>query len=267
MSPSLSLRMLLRESRGSRGRLAFFIACLAVGVAAVVAVAGLSDSLDEGVRREARPLLGADLAVESNRPLPPALDRAAGSIAGVRRTDLRETVTVASAPARNGRPGPSQLVELRVVDGVFPFYGTLELQPRRPLHELLTPRTAVVASELLARLGLRVGDSLRIGGEPFRIAGVVLSEPDRVSISLTLGPRVFLSGEGFKRTPLAGRGSRIEYRALFKLPEDTSEEELRQAAQRIETALPDTERFRVETWRQAQPTLRRQIERVERFLG
>jgi putative ABC transport system permease protein len=267
LSPSLYLRTLLRESRGSRGRLVFFVACLAVGVAAVVAVAGLSDSLDQGVRREARPLLGADLAVESNRPLPPEVDRAAASIAGVRRTDLRETVTVVSAPARNGRPGPSQLVELRVVDGVFPFYGRLELQPRRPLHELLTPRTVVVASELLARLGLRVGDSLRIGGEPFRIGGVALSEPDRVSISLTLGPRVFLSGEGFKRTLLGGRGSRIEYRALFKLPEGISEEELRQAAQRIETALPDTDNFRVETWRQAQPALRRQIERVERFLG
>ncbi|HYO13876.1 MAG TPA: FtsX-like permease family protein [Thermoanaerobaculia bacterium] len=267
MSPSLYFRSLLRESRGSRGRLVFFIACLAVGVAAVVAVAGLSDSLDQGVRREARPLLGADLAVRGNRPLPPELDRAVASLDEVQRTDVRETVTVASAPARDGRPGPSQLVELKVVDGVFPFYGTLELQPRRPLHELLTPRTAVVASELLARLRLRVGETLRIGGEPFRIAGVVLSEPDRVSVSLTLGPRVFLSGEGFERTPLDDRGSRIEYRALLKLPETTSEGELQQAAEALESALRDTEPFRVETWRQAQPALRRNIERVERFLG
>ena len=44
-------RALVRESRGSRGRLAFFIACLAVGVAAVVAVAGLSASLRDGIRR------------------------------------------------------------------------------------------------------------------------------------------------------------------------------------------------------------------------
>ena len=267
MSPSLYFRSLLRESRGSRGRLVFFIACLAVGVAAVVAVAGLSDSLDQGVRREARPLLGADLAVRGNRPLPPELDRAVASLNEAQRTDVRETVTVASVPAQGGRPGPSQLVELKVVDGTFPFYGKLELQPRRPLHELLTPRTAVVASELLARLRLRVGDTLRIGGEPFRIAGVVLSEPDRVSVSLTLGPRVFLSGEGFERTPLDDRGSRIEYRALLKLPEATSEDELRQAAEALESALPDAEPYRVETWRQAQPALRRNIERVERFLG
>lgn len=267
MSPSLYLKTLLRESRGSRGRLVFFIACLAVGVAAVVAVAGLSDSLDQGVRREARPLLGADLAVRGSRPLPPELDHAVASLDEVQRTDVRETVTVASAPARNGRPGPSQLVELKVVEGVFPFYGTLELEPRRPLHELLTPETAVVASELLARLRLRVGDTLRIGGEPFRIAGVVLSEPDRVSVSLTLGPRVFLSEEGFERTPLDDRGSRIEYRALLKLPEATSEEELRRTAEVLQSALPDAEPYRVETWRQAQPALRRNIERVERFLG
>ena len=54
MSPGFFLRTLLRESRGSRGRLTFFIACLAVGVSAVVAVAGLSASLDQGIRREAR---------------------------------------------------------------------------------------------------------------------------------------------------------------------------------------------------------------------
>ena len=57
MTPGFFLRTLARESRGSRGRLAFFIACLSVGVAAVVAVAGLSGSLDDGIRGEARAVL------------------------------------------------------------------------------------------------------------------------------------------------------------------------------------------------------------------
>ena len=63
MSVSLYLRLLARESRGSLKRFAFFVACLAVGVAAVVSVAGLSAALAEGVRREARQLLAADLTV------------------------------------------------------------------------------------------------------------------------------------------------------------------------------------------------------------
>ncbi|HEX9945286.1 MAG TPA: FtsX-like permease family protein [Thermoanaerobaculia bacterium] len=267
MSPAFFLRTLVRESRGSRGRLTFFIACLAVGVAAVVAVAGLSASLDDGIRREARQLLAADLVVRGNQPLPPEALQAIASLPGARRTDVRETVTVAAAPARGGRPGPSQLVELKVVDGVYPFYGTLDLRPRRPLHELLEPGTAVVASELLSRLNLKAGDTLQIGGKPFRVAGVVLSEPDRVGISFTLGPRVFLSGAGFARTPLESQGSRVGYRALVKLPEGTSGAALNAAAERLKRLLPKTESFRVETYRQAQPALRQNLSRVERFLG
>ena len=154
-----------------------------------------------------------------------------------------------------------------MVDGFYPFYGQLDLRPRRPLHELLGPGTTVVASELLSHLGLEVGDTLEIGGKPFRVAGVVLSEPDHVGISLTLGPRVFLSGPGFARTALMGRGSRVGYRLLVKLPEGTAGARLDAVAERLKRRLPKTEAFRVETYRQAQPALRENLARVERFLG
>jgi putative ABC transport system permease protein len=271
VSPGFFFRTLLRESRGARGRLGFFIACLAVGVAAVVAVAGLSSSLDDGIRQEARQLLAADLSVEGNRPLPPDFDFARAGLADAARTRLREMVTVVAAPPRtvNGvqRPGPSQLVELKVVEGEYPFYGVLDLRPRRPLSQLLNARTTVVASELLARLGLKVGDTLRIGGEPFRVAGVVLSEPDRISVSLTLGPRVFLSGEGLARTALESRGSRVSYKTLIKLPAGTPGAALPGLEQRLRAALPDPTFYRVETYREAQPALRENLARVERFLG
>jgi putative ABC transport system permease protein len=266
LTPGFFLRTLLRESRGSRGRLTFFIACLAVGVSAVVAVAGLSASLDQGIRREARQLLAADVVIRGSSPIPPEVDGALKQLPGVQRTNLKETVTVASAPGRAGQPGPSQLVELKVVDGVYPFYGKLELKPRRPLHELLTPRTAVVGSELLAHLGRKVGDDVQIGGQPFRVVGIVVAEPDRVGISFTLGPRVFLSGPGFARTSLGAQGSRIGYRALFKLPDATAAD-MERAVQTLRSALPPGDFFRVETYRQAQPALRENLARIERFLG
>lgn len=267
MSPGFFFRTLLRESRGSRGRLTFFIACLAVGVSAVVAVAGLSASLDQGIRREARQLLAADLAIRGSQPIPPAVNGALAKVPGVQRTNLRETVTVATVAGRGGQPGPSQLVELKVVEGVYPFYGKLVLRPNRPLHELLTPRTTVVGSELLAHLGRKVGDDILIGGQPFRVAATVVSEPDRVSISFTLGPRAFLSGEAFARTSLEGQGSRVSYRALFKLPEGLSAAGLNAAALAVKRVLPPGENYRVETYRQAQPALRENLSRIERFLG
>jgi putative ABC transport system permease protein len=267
LSLGFYFRTLARESRGSRGRLVFFVACLAVGVAAVVAVAGLSASLQDGIRREARQLLAADLSVRGNQPLPPATLAAIAALPGSRRTDVKETVTVAAAAEKNGQPGASQLVELKVVDGVYPFYGVLDLRPRRPLHELLTAETTVVASDLLAHLGLKVGDALQIGGQPFKIAGIVLAEPDRVSVSFTLGPRVFLSGAGFARTRLEEQGSRVGYRALVRLPDGTTSSALDAAAERLRQGLPAGDGFRVETYRQAQPALRQNLARIERFLG
>ncbi|MEA2559815.1 MAG: putative transport system permease protein [Acidobacteriota bacterium] len=260
MSPRFFFNTLIRESRGARGRLAFFVACLSVGVAAVVAVAGMSASLDEGVRTEARQLLAADLAIEGRRPVPPGLDLAKAGLGGAERTDIKEMVTVVLART-------SQVVELRVVNGEYPFYGNLELRPRRRLSELLGPESVVVGSELLSNLGLRQGDTLRVGGAVFRIAGVVLSEPDRVSVSFTIGPRVFMSAEGLARTQLEGKGSRVGHRTLIKLPASFSAEQLPQAKERLEKALADSTFYQVETYKEAQPALRNSIDRVDRFLG
>jgi putative ABC transport system permease protein len=264
---SLYLRSLGRESRGARGRLVFFVACLSVGVAAVVAVAGLSSSLDDGIRVEARQLLAADLAIAGSQALPPGFDATAGA-AGVELTRVEQTPTVVAAPPdAAGHPGPSQLVELKAVSGHFPFYGQLVLRPDRPLDELLAPDAAVVAADLLARLHLRVGDALRIGGKSFRIVGIVLAEPDHIGVALTVGPRVFISGAGLARTPLQGRGSRISHRVLLKFPPGTPGTLIQEVAGRLRRTLPNPAFYRVETYRDAQPALRDNLARVERFLG
>ena len=60
---------LRRDARGSGGRLLFFIACLAIGVGAVVAVSSFSTGLDRGIRAEARSMLAADLTIRSRSPI------------------------------------------------------------------------------------------------------------------------------------------------------------------------------------------------------
>ena len=54
----------------------------------------------------------------------------------------------------------------------------------------------VVSDDLLVRLNVRTGDLLHIGGQDFRIAGVMVSEPDRMTGSLNVGPRVMISRAG-----------------------------------------------------------------------
>ncbi len=262
MKPAVYLRTMLRESRGAGGRLAFFVACLAVGVAAVVAVAGLSASLDDGLRSEARQLLAADLVIEGSRPLPADLDFAKAGLPDTRRADILEMVTVVLSPS-----GKSQLVELKAVDGDYPFYGKLALVPQKPLQSLLGSDGVVVAPELLSRLGLKVGDPLSVGGQSFRIKGQVTSEPDRISISLTLGPRLFISGAGLARTALAGRGSRINHKTLIRLPPGIKTSQLEAAVEKLRHALPNPSFYRIATYKEGQPALRENFLRVGRFLG
>ncbi len=288
------LRHLLRESRGSRGRLSFFVACLAIGVAAVVAVAGFSEALDSGIHREARQLLAADLAIRGRQPIPPQVEAAVDAIPGAERTGVLETVTLVARPGDDGEAdggARSQLVELKILDGTYPFYGEVVLRsapaqepsplpspatgegatslpwnPATPLMTILDDDTTVVGPEVLRRLRLDIGDSLRIGHADFKIAAVVEKEPDRVASAFNLGPRVFLSAAGWTRTGLEQTGSRLLYRILVRLPADVGEK-VDEVAEEIEALLPGDERFRVETWRQAQPSMRRGLERMERYLG
>ena len=258
------VRLMARESRRSRARFAFFVACLAIGVGAVVAVAGLSAGLERGIRLEARQLLAADLVVSGRAPTPRAATDLLAAQEGSRTANLKELVTVAASAVD---PALTQLVELKVIDGAYPFYGNLEMEPQRDLAKLLDPQSAVVAPDLLARLSLTPGDPIRIGGQTFEITGIVYREPDRIGGAFSLGPRVFLSADGLARTELERLGSRILHKTLVQLPESATKSSIQELEEQLEDVLLDQGLFRVETHVDAQPELRRGIRRVERFLG
>ena len=273
MTPGFYLRYAGRELRGARGRLIFFTLCLSVGVAAVVAVAGLSDSMDETLRSEARKLLAADLVVEGRRPLPQELDAELAAIPGAVRTMVRELPSMVSAAPRSGAAGDeagaasSVLAELKVIDGPYPFYGELLLDPPGRLDPLLDARRIVVAPALLERLAIAVGGAVTIGEAEFTIAGIVRREPDSFGLSFTLGPRVMMTAAALERSGLVRFGSRILHRALIRMPEGTSRRETTATADRLRRALPDSAYLSIETYAEAQPTVRGSLRRAESFLG
>src|ERR671921_497129 len=58
----LVLRLALRELRGGFRGFGTFLACIALGVAAIAGVSSISRSLTEGLTREGRKILGGDMA-------------------------------------------------------------------------------------------------------------------------------------------------------------------------------------------------------------
>jgi putative ABC transport system permease protein len=265
VSSTLFLRLTWRALRGAPTRFAFFAACLALGVAAVVAVAALASSIEAGLHARSRELLGGDLALESRRPLPdvtrylPARDRDA---ARVELTLLPTMVRSAS--------GQSQLAELKAVDethGTYPLAGVLSLSPARPMQQLLDDRSVLVARELLDALRLEVGDTLQIGRASFRIAGEVLREPDPISFTITLGPRVLLRREALVHAELLGFGTRVRYRTVLSLPR-LREHELAALKQSLVRAVPGGgSHVTIETRSEAQPALRSSLARVQHYFA
>ncbi len=256
------LAFALRESRGARGRLFFFAMSLALGVAAITGVAALVGAIDDGIRGRARELLGADVAIESRRVLPDELDARVAALGGAARTDARELSTM----ARSSASGKSRLVELAAVGAGYPLYGAVPLDPPGTL-DALGSESAAVAPELVHDLGLALGDRITIGSAEFEVAAVVLDEPGRLGAAFQTGPRVFTTLAGLERAGLIGFGSRVRYRALVRMPAATPASSTDAWAKSLADELPGAAYLKVETASESQPTIRRSLERVERYLA
>lgn len=227
-----AIRIAWREAQASRGKFFFVILAVAAGVACLTGVKGFTRVFQTMLSREARTLMAGDLMIRSfalptaaQQDLFDALQRE-----GLERTWITETVTMLS---KSG-DAPPVLISVKAVDPrVYPFYGAVKLDPPQPLEQALRDNTVAVSSDLLLRMDAHIGDTVRIGGQPFRIAGTVASEPDRMTGSLNIGPRVLMSREALERAGLMIPGSRASERFLFKAPPNVRIERIRRRLQRV----------------------------------
>jgi putative ABC transport system permease protein len=215
------VRMALREIRASWQRLLFFFVCLAIGVASIIAIRSVIQSVRGTLSGEARALLASDAMVTSDRPWTEHVlktldaERQAGRILARSEAVELPTIVRPTDPSRT----TSRMVELRAVQAAFPFYGTLVLEGRPYSHDLLKGRGVLVRPELLPQLGVSVGDSVQIGTQRFEIRGVIASEPGRRLGAFTLGPRIFIDHADLPSTGLLAFGSRANYQMLLRVPD------------------------------------------------
>ncbi len=260
-----------RDLRSAPGKFGFVVLSVAVGVAALVGVRGLSDSFRQTLNTEARSLLAGDLSARLLRaPAPDELSKIAAieaqSGGAIRSTWVTETVSMVSVSTD---PVPL-LVSLKAVDPAeYPFYGTAELDPAMTLRQALQGDSAVVADEFLIRLNAHVGDTLRLGGKDFRITAVLKQEPDRITAGMGLGPRVMISEAAMATTGLLAPGSRASRRLLVKLPDMppkglSADAETAAVRGQLEAALPDAQ---VMDYREGNPALTRGLDNATSILS
>ncbi len=217
------LRMAWRETRAAWIRLVFFFVCVAIGVAAIVVLRSVVQNVRLTLTREARQIVGADVVVQSPRPLSPeARGILEEELRGVRatRTEVVETRTMAAPEAGKGS-GKVRLVEIRGVEAGFPFYGDIEMEGgARYARALLSEFGALVPPEFLLEMGLSVGDAVRLGGRPFTIRGVVTRDRvQRGGMNFAFGPRIYVALEDLRGLGLLGFGSSATYQTFLKVDE------------------------------------------------
>jgi putative ABC transport system permease protein len=215
--------MAVRETRASWQRLVFFFICIAVGVAAIVALRSVIRSVRDVLGGEARSLIAADVLIATNRDWTPdaraTIDRRLAEAGSTGRTETVETPTMVR-PADSAKV-VARMVELKAIQAQFPIYGTMTLAGGQAFsHAMLENRGALVRPELLTSLGVEVGDSLTIGQASFTIRGVVASEPGRNIGAFSLGPRVFIDFDDVPATGLLVFGSRARRVVLARVPDD-----------------------------------------------
>lgn len=249
----LALKLARRELRGGARALRIVLACLALGVAAIAAVGTLRTAIDEGLRADGARLLGGDVELRAgSQPVPEAMR---GWIAA-RARQVSDVTILRSLLVAPG--GERLLVEVKAVDAAYPLLGSLRLEPAPP------PAEGEIAVEPLVaeRLGVGVGDTLRLGDAALRLAALIREEPDRAATPAFFGPRVLMTRATLDATGLIQPGSLVQYNLRALLPAGVAPDAF---AAQLREAFPDlTPRLR--TASTAEPGFARFMDRTASFL-
>lgn len=213
---SLAFTIARRELRGGLRGFRVFLACLALGVAAIAAVGTLRTGIQQGLTDQGAVILGGDAEMRFTYRAADAderayMDRIASKVSEV--YDFRSMALIADDQA---------LTQVKAVDSAWPLTGTAQLDPPIPVAQALADSGglpgAIMDPVLIARLSLAVGDTFRLGTQEFRLTAALTREPDSASTGFTLGPRTVIRSDALAKSGLLASGSMFETRYRLLLP-------------------------------------------------
>ncbi|MEP6826829.1 MAG: FtsX-like permease family protein, partial [Aestuariivirga sp.] len=210
----LWLRLALRNLRSGLRGFWILLSCLTLGVAAIAMIGSLASSVSRGLAEQGQVLLGGD--VEFSLVQRAATD---DELSWMKSKGTVSHIAILRAMAQGG--GSSTLVEIKAVDEAYPLYGTMELErDKKQLFLSADGREGIgVDPLLLTRLGLKLGDDLKLGQGEFAVRSTIVIEPDKISSGIAFGPRILMSLENLAATGLVQPGSLVTNAYRIKLPQ------------------------------------------------
>ncbi|HEX4041015.1 MAG TPA: FtsX-like permease family protein [Xanthobacteraceae bacterium] len=257
-------RFIWRDLRGGLRGFGVFIGCIALGVMAIAGVGSVAASLNDGIAGAGQAILGGDISFTLIQRQANDAERAFFDARG----DVSVVATLrAMARTADGR---STLVELKAVDRHYPLFGVAVTDPAMPLDALLAEKNgafgAAVDPALLARLDLKTGDRISIGGATIELRAALTSEPDKLASGIGFGPRVLIGEAALQASGLVQPGSLIRWQYRLRLPpRDASDAAIARVEKQAQTEFPQAG-WEIRSRRNAAPALERSVERFSQFL-
>jgi putative ABC transport system permease protein len=266
------LKYAIRELKNHWRFTLTFVLNLSIGLIGYLALTGFQDSLSNFLSERSLTLLGADISASARRPFSDEEVLKMQNVLGSENQTSKglSLYTMAKGPAR------SRLISLKVFDEKFPFYGEIKLEDGKvytsqdsKIFHGEDPKTnggrrkVWIFPELQAQLGIKVGQSLKIGEAEFEVSGVVISDSTEVSSAASLAPKVYMSLFDIEKTGLLGFGSSASHLLFFKIPDRDL------AAKKVEEIyqILDDPSVRVQDYKSASQQVNRGLGYLTDYLG
>ncbi|MEL6451248.1 MAG: FtsX-like permease family protein [Pseudomonadota bacterium] len=223
MSLATSARFARRELRGGLRGFRIFLACLALGVAAIAAVGTVRSAIEAGLAREGAALLGGDAELDFTYRFATEDERAWMDTVA---TDVSEIADFRSmAVVDTGGAVERGLTQIKAVDSAYPLIGSVALEPEMPLATALAGADglpgAVMERALIDRLGLQIGDVFALGTQDFVLSATLTREPDSAAGGFGLGPRTIVFRTALENAQLLAPGTLFNSKYRLTLPPGT----------------------------------------------
>ncbi|NYT65789.1 FtsX-like permease family protein [Alcaligenaceae bacterium] len=194
------------------GELRLLAGALFIAVAAVTSVGFLADRVSSALTRDSAQMLGADLVIQGNDPLPPDFYQQAQDLS-------LATATTVQFPSMVSYGDATQLVAVKAVTPNYPLRGQLRVADSlvsmdQAADQAPAAGTVWVDPQMLNMLGVAVGDQLEVGLSELTIKRIITYEPDRGLQFVNVAPRIMLALADLPATGLLAPGSRVQHQLL-----------------------------------------------------
>jgi putative ABC transport system permease protein len=209
-------KLAFRDARYNFNRLILFVSSIVIGIAALVAINSFNINLKQDINNQSKELLGADLVIEShNKSFDSTFLQSLDSLEFPMTGDVR-FASMVYFPKNKG----TRLIRVIALDGIFPYYGSAELQSGGSFNSFYQSDAAMIDESLATQYDIHVTDSLKLGNSKFIISGIITKFPGNTNISTTFAPAVYIPYHKLEATGLIQFGSRYDYNKYLKVPDE-----------------------------------------------